>query len=534
MESSDSDSQNSISRCSDPGTDSSDSEVEEICDDLDISVKEAQENFSAVGNLIPEESPVNSLTDFKSLYPEAFTTESEAVLKAVLEDIQLPYQISPFQETAVNGLLNGLDLVCIVPTGSGKMLVIYLFAMAIRKLPNGYRGLPNTNKSLVLAGMPLTLIMKQQLENSLCPVAMLTMDGQMFDSTGKVVTNEKFVSGHFSVLFTHPEALSTDGGRSRLRVLRKEKMLFGLIQDEFHQGQEDHWGSFRVRMLEAFFDAQAHMVHGSPLGALSATATHSEVDQVIACFGRRKKPAIKICEGPILPHHKICIVRRPSSQVPLLGKSMTIHGKITKRLGLLDLLRRIALDEFLNCVKMEQLQQFKKTVILFRTAEHMAWIHAWLAKQTGVQVCDSAPFVMIHSKIGESDDDVMEARREDIKLYLVTNRFLLGVDISSISVIIIVRPPNMAHTIVQAMGRSGRRSSVHPGLRPMSITYLLYNASDLAVKGISEDVKQICASSDMCSRQLLRKLFVGEYTDTIQEGGVHCCRSCDRKRLLYS
>ena len=66
-------------------------------------------------------------------------------------------------------------------------------------------------------------------------------------------------------------------------------MLFGLMQDEFHQGQEDHWGSFRVRMLEAFFDAQAHMVHGSPLGALSATATHSEVDQVIACFGRRKK-----------------------------------------------------------------------------------------------------------------------------------------------------------------------------------------------------------------------------------------------------
>ena len=185
MESSDSDSQNSISRCSDPGTDSSDSEVEEICDDLDISVKEAQENFSAVGNLIPEESPVNSLTDFKSLYPEAFTTESEVALKVVLEDIQLPYQISPFQETAVNGLLNGLDLVCIVPTGSGKMLVIYLFAMAIRKLPNGYRGLPNTNKSLVLAGMPLTLIMKQQLENSLCPVAMLTMDGQMFDSTGK-------------------------------------------------------------------------------------------------------------------------------------------------------------------------------------------------------------------------------------------------------------------------------------------------------------------------------------------------------------
>ena len=56
MESSDNDSQNSLLRCSDPGTDSSDSEVEELCDDLDISVKEAQANFSAVGNLVPEVS----------------------------------------------------------------------------------------------------------------------------------------------------------------------------------------------------------------------------------------------------------------------------------------------------------------------------------------------------------------------------------------------------------------------------------------------------------------------------------------------
>jgi hypothetical protein len=226
---------------SDEGTNSSCSESEDDLtsdtvqekDELDISVEEVRENYVMAGCLVPEEPPVHSLDEFRALYPAAFTEESESALDAVLGEIQLPYSISPFQETAVNALLNGLDVVCIVPTGSGKMLIIYLYAMALRKLPLGYRGLPDLGKSLVLAGMPLTSIMKQQMGNPYCPVAMLTMEGQMLDSSGEVVSEEKLRSGDFQVLFTHPEALSTDPGRAVLRILRKENMIVGCSRTSF-------------------------------------------------------------------------------------------------------------------------------------------------------------------------------------------------------------------------------------------------------------------------------------------------------------
>ena len=88
-------------------------------------------------------------------------------------------------------------------------------------------------------------------------------------------------------------------------------------------------------------------------------------------------------------------------------------------------------------------------MVFFRTAEDMTWVHAWLARETGTRRCDVAPFVMVHSKIGESDENTIDARSDKIRLYLTTNRLLLGVDISGVSVVILVRPPDVMHAILQ-------------------------------------------------------------------------------------
>ena len=60
---------------------------------------------------------------------EAFSPESELALQMVLEDLQLPFQDSPFQKFATNALLNRVDIVGILPTGSGKTLVFYLYSL---------------------------------------------------------------------------------------------------------------------------------------------------------------------------------------------------------------------------------------------------------------------------------------------------------------------------------------------------------------------------------------------------------------------
>ena len=115
---------------------------------------------------------------------------------------------------SVNALLNGLDLICIMPTGSGKTLVIYLLAACLRKIH------PN---SLVVVGLPFPAfpITSHQPEDKLgCKVATLSMSAKRRGNYLKAVGNvalgevgdgteqdceEDVLNGNFSLLFS-PEA----------------------------------------------------------------------------------------------------------------------------------------------------------------------------------------------------------------------------------------------------------------------------------------------------------------------------------------
>ena len=101
-----------------------------FADHLDISQHEADKNFSDIGGLVKEEEPTLTLEILRAKYPEAFTSTSEAALAEVLAEANLGHSLSAFQETAVNGMLNGQDVVCIVPTGAGKMLVLGCFKIS--------------------------------------------------------------------------------------------------------------------------------------------------------------------------------------------------------------------------------------------------------------------------------------------------------------------------------------------------------------------------------------------------------------------
>ena len=57
---------------------------------LGISRAEVEENYSMMGEEVEEEKTSLNLADLRKTYPQAFTTESEALLSAVLEDLQLP------------------------------------------------------------------------------------------------------------------------------------------------------------------------------------------------------------------------------------------------------------------------------------------------------------------------------------------------------------------------------------------------------------------------------------------------------------
>ena len=111
-------------------------------------------------------------------------------------------------------------------------MIVYLFSLALRKLQAGSKG-------LVVVGMPLSLIISQQLSNPWCPVLTMSMGGQLMglNNQGEAapVTQAEALSGRYCILFLHPESTSTELGQKLLRGLAKEDLILGLFVDEVHQ-----------------------------------------------------------------------------------------------------------------------------------------------------------------------------------------------------------------------------------------------------------------------------------------------------------
>ena len=99
--------------------------------------------------------------------------------------------------------------------------------------------------------MPLTLIIEQQLSNSLrCPILTLSMggtlsgssfgDAQAPSSVG-TVSLEEATSGKYRTMFMHPESASTDHGLKIIRQLANKDMICALAIDEIHQVINSYW-----------------------------------------------------------------------------------------------------------------------------------------------------------------------------------------------------------------------------------------------------------------------------------------------------
>ena len=237
----------------------------------------------------------------------------------------------------------------------------------------------------------------------------------------------------------------------------------------------------------------------------------------------QKKGLVVIADGPLQSNHKICMIRRPSSQVDILGESK--QGEFQP--GLLQLLRVLVLDRFVACVRRGRpYGAFKKCMLFFRSAEDMAQINCWLMNETGYRLYSDSPFAMTHASLPSSDEAVLQKRMGDILLFLTTSRLLLGVNIPGVNLIIMVRPPSQQHALVQACGRAGRL--LENGLRETSMIMVLYNSQDLAVRGMSEGVRDLCTNTETCLREQLRSAFVGEYAATTTSASHWCCNNCDK------
>ena len=203
-----------------------------------------------------------------------------------------------------------------------------------------------------------------------------------------------------------------------------------------------------------------------------------------------------------------------------------------KRPGLMDLIKRVYLAQYLEDLEMDK--KPKKCIIFCRGNGVLGAIYSRLMELTNYKYsdCRDAPFVMNHSCLLPPTEKVLADRASDISLYLSTNKMLLGIDLADIDMVIFLRPYNQPAALIQGGGRGGRR--LDSGNRKTVQVYQFFNAQDFSSQNklMSSDMKRICISNE-CTRKLLKEYFVGDESEGVDaEGAVKvnnsCCHNCDK------
>ena len=490
---------------------------------LDISVSQAKANYEMAGTEVEEEEDRITVAGNGDL----MNPEVNEILDKVVEDTKMAYMPAEFQRVTINALGGMNNVVLVSPTGSGKMNVPLLSTLVLRKK----LGIP---KGVCIVTQPLSSIMNQKMKNDVCPAAVLSMDGGLAVSAGEDEDGaslscnlQDLLNGSYPVLFGHPESFDSKLGQHILRQLQKLDRLILICIDEFHQGGEGHWSTFRPTMMKGSAGLRLYGVKNCPTLAMTATATTEEINEVVTALGLRSCPVI-LSSSPVQSHIKISAVRRPSNNFGLDGSTNT---KGERNPGLMDLLRRVYIDKYLE--DLENGETPKKCIIFCRGNGVLGAIYSRLMELTSYRYrdCRDSPFVMNHSSLLPPTEKVLAERAGEISLYLASNKMLLGIDLADIDLVIFLRPYNQPAALLQGGGRGGRRQK--SGKRRRTMVYQFFNAQDFSSqnKQMSSDMRRICQSRE-CTRKLLREYFVGDATEKVngENVGVNtfCCHNCDR------
>lgn len=320
-------------------------------------------------------------------------------------------QFREMQEDIINSVLAGNDTLALMPTGGGKSICYQVPALA--------------KEGLCIVVSPLIALMKDQVQHlhakGVNAVAIFSgMSQREID-----VALDNCVHGHFKLLYVSPERLTTE-----IMKVRAAKMKVNLLAvDEAHCVSQ--WGyDFRPPYLQiAEF---RKVIPGVPVLALTATATPEVVDDV--------------CRKLDFQHGKI--FKKSFLRKNLSYSVLYEEDKQQRILKMLQKVPGTALIYVRNRRRTKEVAEFLKRNNISADYYHAGLDHAtrsakqenWMKDQTRVMVC--------------------------------TNAFGMGIDKSSVRLVIHWDVPDDLESYFQEAGRAGRDEK-------KSFAVLLYNKSDM-------------------------------------------------------
>ena len=346
------------------------------------------------------------------------------------------------------------------------MILAYLGILVLEKVFKVVNGVG-------LVSQPISALMEEKLKNPIVPMGLISMKGDLKHSSGDGQSSasrpiESFKNGTIKCILGHPESWLSSTAQDILASLQTQGKIIFTVVDEFQMNLSNHWGDeFRPDMKTVPGQLRAKALKGSPVLAMSATSTKSEIRELKENLGLREANTVILEASPVQSQYNFVKLRRPPNQYGSYGSEDD-----DSKPGLVQLLDRIYLDEYVNCIKNGQ--KPKKAILFFRREDDIPDVYDYICERLPDQVVDpeSIPWVINHSGIGPVTAESIRKRRDSISLYLTTSVMLLGLDFHDIDVIIMVRPFNFCHYLVQAAGRGGRK--MENGLRKRVLFYLLF------------------------------------------------------------
>lgn len=370
--------------------------------------------------------------------------EKNPIMRRIFRRLTRQFGLAGFrlgQEQAIRALVEGKDVLGIMPTGAGKSLIYQLTAF---ELPG-----------VTVVVSPLLALMRDQEQKLRRTGVVAARLDSTLTTKETAQTLDDIEEGKRKLIYVTPERASS--GKLEEELGGQKVSLF--VVDEAHCVSE--WGhDFRPSYL--FLQRAAEQLGRPPICALTATATPQVAEDIIHQLGLR-------LQGPDIVHTGF---DRPS----LAFEVRETGDEKTQVKRLIRLIRKVQGSVIIYC----------STI---RTVEALAGALPVLGLKVG----------MYHGKMGKADRDAAQQAfmRNNPRIMVATNAFGLGVDKPDIRAVIHYNLPGSMEAYYQEAGRAGRDGRA-------SRCILLYNPQDEQVQNFFVAGKYPTRSDVMSVYQALK------------------------------
>ena len=135
---------------------SSESEDDDTEGDSESSISMANRNYNGAGEVLGVERDEIKLAN----HPSLLNDRVHLALQEILTEVNLSFELADFQKLSLHVLGSGENLVLLSPTGSGKMIIVWLASLLMRAIYANPLG-------VTIGTQPLSLIMRDKLKQFL-------------------------------------------------------------------------------------------------------------------------------------------------------------------------------------------------------------------------------------------------------------------------------------------------------------------------------------------------------------------------------